>query len=105
MFRDGSKLHVYDSLPGCTYEKLVDKEKEYIRRRYPTIIRNEIIFEKVQTQPDHTSCGIYAAAFATSIALGRNPCEEKYSTDIDYMRRHLIKIIEGNKLLPYPQDI
>jgi len=79
---------VYDSLPGCTYDKLVPKEKNYINRRYPLVNKNNIIFEKVQTQPDGICCGIYAAAFATTIALGGNPCKEKYSTDVKYMRQH-----------------
>lgn len=101
---DGTMLRVYDSLPGCTYEKLVKKEQEYIRRRYPRITKNEIIFEKVQTQPDYISCGIYAAAFATTVALGGNPCEEKYSKDTKHMRQYFIKIIEGKKLLPFPRE-
>ena len=103
IFFDGTKLHVYNSLPGCTYDKLVAKEKNYIHRRYPKIISSDIIFEKVQTQPDAMSCGIYTAAFATSIALGGNPCEEKYSKDVKCMREHFCKIIESNKLLPFPK--
>lgn len=105
LFFDESLHHVYDSLLGCTYEKLAHKEKEYIRRRYPGIKQNDIIFEKVIKQPNSTCCGIYAAAFATNIALGRNPCQEKYSTDTESMRHHFIKIIEENKLLPFPQEI
>lgn len=62
-----------------------------------------IIFEKVKTQPDGISCGIYAAAFTTTIALGGNPCEENYSNNVKYMREHLFKIIQGDKLLPFPQ--
>jgi len=103
IFFDGTKLRVYDSLPGCTYNKLVDKEKNYIHLRYPTISQNNIIFEKVQTQPDGICCGIYAAAFAITIALGGNPCEEKYSNNVKCMREHFFKIIEGNKLLHFPQ--
>ncbi|XP_067205374.1 uncharacterized protein [Linepithema humile] len=104
IFFDGSKLHVYDSLPGCTYEKLAKMEKDYIRKRYPRINVSDIIFEKVQSQPDGTSCGIYAAAFATAVALGRNPTEEKYSNDVQRMRRHFITIIESNKLFLFPQQ-
>jgi len=104
IFFDGTKLHVYDSLPGCTYDKLVSKEKKYIHLRYPTINQSDIMFEKVHTQPDGTSCGIYAAAFATTIALGGNPCNEKYSKDIKCMRQHFVKIIENNKLMPFPSS-
>ena len=85
---DGVKLRVYDSLPGCNYDRLVKKEKEYIRLRYPTIRTIDITFQKVQQQPVGVSCGIYACAFATSVVLGRNPCKEKYSNDEALMRRH-----------------
>ncbi|XP_072750547.1 uncharacterized protein [Anoplolepis gracilipes] len=83
IFYNGSKLHVYDSLPNCTYKKLAQIEKDYIHKRYPRINVNDIIFGKVQLQPDSTCCGIYAVAFATSIVLGRNPCENKYSNDVE----------------------
>lgn len=102
IFFDGIKLHIYDSIPGCTYDKLVAKEKNYILRRYPQIRQSDIIFEKVDTQPDGLSCGIYSAAFATTVALGNNPCNVKYSKDVKCMRQHFIKIIESNKLLPFP---
>ncbi|XP_036150394.1 uncharacterized protein LOC118648181 isoform X2 [Monomorium pharaonis] len=102
IFFDGNKLHVYDSLPNCTYERLVAEEKNYIHRRYPKISQNDIIYEKVQTQPDGTSCGIYAAAFATTVALGDSPCNKKYSKDVKCMRQHFIRIIENNKLMPFP---
>jgi hypothetical protein len=102
LFFDGSKLHVYDSLPGCTYDKLVADEKYYIQHRYPTISQSDIIYEQVDAQPDAYSCGIYAAAFATTVALGGNPCNERYSINVRSMREHFIKIIEDNKLLPFP---
>lgn len=103
IFFDGTKLRVYDSLPGCTYDKLVAKEKNYIHLRYPIINSSDIIFEKVQTQPDGICCGIFAAAFATTIALGGNPCEEKYSKSVKYMREHFYKILESNKLSLFPK--
>ncbi|XP_067207257.1 uncharacterized protein [Linepithema humile] len=104
IFFDGSKLHVYDSLPNCTYEKLAEKEKNYIRKRYPKINVSDIIFEKVQSQPDSTCCGIYAAAFATAVVLRRNPCEDKYSNDVERMRRHFMNIIENNELSLFPSQ-
>ena len=104
IFYDGLKLHVYDSLPNCTYEKLAQKEKDYIRKRYPTINVSDIIFEKVQSQPDSTCCGIYAAAFATAVVLGKNPCEDKYSNDVKLMRCHFMNIIETNKLSLFPSQ-
>lgn len=83
---------------------MASKEKTYIAARFPHIVSTDISFEKVQTQPDGTSCGIYAAAFATDIVLGRNPCKEKYSNDVDSMRRHFFNIVASNELLPFPRQ-
>ncbi|KYM99282.1 hypothetical protein ALC62_09978 [Cyphomyrmex costatus] len=93
IYFDGTKLNVYDSVPNCTYNKLTAKEKNYIQRRYPKISQSDIIFKQVQAQPDGTSCGIYAAAFATTVALRGNPCDEKYSKDVKCMRQHFMKIV------------
>ncbi|KMQ86930.1 hypothetical protein RF55_13949 [Lasius niger] len=103
IFFDGAKLRVYDSIPGCTYTKLAAKEKNYIHKRFPKINVSDIIFEKVQTQPDNLCCGIYAAAFATDVALNKNPCEETYSYDVECMRRHFFSIIENEKLSFFPR--
>jgi len=70
---------------------LVAKEKNYIHLRYPIVNSSDISFEKVQSQPDGISCGIYAVAFATTIALEGNPCEKKYSKDVKCMREHFYK--------------
>ncbi|XP_071572809.1 uncharacterized protein [Temnothorax nylanderi] len=102
IFCDGTKLFVYDSIPGCTYDRLVLKEREYIKRRYPKIRQSDIIFEKVDAQPDGTSCGIYAAAFATTIVNKGNPCNVKYSYEVENMRQHFIKIIEEEHLSLFP---
>ncbi|KAL0130306.1 hypothetical protein PUN28_002141 [Cardiocondyla obscurior] len=85
-----------------TYDSLAAKEKNYIRLRYPTVRQCNIIFEKVDVQPDAISCGIYAAAFATTVALGDNPCNIKYSKNVKCMRQHFMTVIEGNELLPFP---
>jgi len=104
IFFDGTKLRVYDSIPNCTYEKLAAKEKNYIHKRFPKINVNDIIFEKVQNQPDHLCCGIYAAAFATDIVLGKSPCQETYSRDVVGMRRHFLTIIENDTLSFFPRE-
>ncbi|XP_070523169.1 uncharacterized protein [Cardiocondyla obscurior] len=102
IFFDGIKLRMYDSISNSTYDSLAAKEKNYIRLRYSTVRQCDIIFEKVDVQPDAISCGIYTAAFATTVALEDNPCNIKYSTNVKCMRQHFMKIIEGNELLPFP---
>ena len=78
------------------------EEKRYINKRYPRVTPTDIVMQPVTKQPDQYSCGIYAAAFSTSIALGRGPCTEKYSFDASKMRAHLVTIIEHQTLLPFP---
>ncbi|XP_076545845.1 uncharacterized protein LOC117609781 [Osmia lignaria lignaria] len=104
IYFDGRKLHVYDSLPGSAYDKLVEEEKKYIALRFPHIRKNDILFERVQAQPDCYSCGVYAAAYITTIILGGNPCSENYSHDIQRLRCHFVNIIENNRLSPFPTE-
>lgn len=102
IFFDGSKLHVYDSIPGYTYNKLANKEKTYIRKRFPQVNVSDIFVKKCKY--NCTCCSIYAAAFATTVALGRDPCEENYSNDVMHMRRHFLTIIESHKLTFFPNQ-
>lgn len=104
IYFDGFKLHVFDSIPGCTYKSLAKEENNYIHKRFPKLNVSDLIFEKVHKQPDSTSCGIYAAAFATSIVLGGNPCDEKYSNDVERMRHHFMNIIYKKELSPFPRQ-
>jgi len=69
IFFNGIKLYVYDSISGYTYDKMASKKKEYISACFPQLMPTDISFEKVQTQPDSTACGIYAAAFATDVEI------------------------------------
>ncbi|CAG5102979.1 Protein of unknown function [Cotesia congregata] len=60
----------------------------------------DIIYKKVTNQGnDFTICGVYAAAFATSIALGEDPSTVNYSLSSREMRDHLIKIIQKKKII------
>ncbi|XP_071581581.1 uncharacterized protein [Temnothorax nylanderi] len=106
IYYDGLMLHIYDSLYFDThsYYDLTLFEQKYIEKRYPNLEQNNIIFEKVTKQPDLASCGIFAAAFAVSIALGENPSNKKYSTDMPKMRRHCLRIIKEKILLPFPEE-
>ena len=102
VYYDGSKVSIYDSLCRCEYTLISAEEKRYIHKRYPRITPADILMQPVTKQPDQYSCGVYAAAFATAIALGRDPCYEKYSLDASKMRAHLARIVEQQQLLPFP---
>lgn len=101
---DGTSILVYDS-NRTEYEKLAPSEKKFLKKRYPNISTDDISFQPVTRQPDHTSCGVYAAAFATSVALGENPAYVQYSKNAIMMRQHLIRIIREKKLISFPNDV
>lgn len=81
----------------AVYDKLITKEKII----YIFVIRgsSDIIFKKVQIQPDamqHICCAIYTAASATTIALGSNPYEEKYFKNVKSKKKHFWNLIVNN---------
>lgn len=97
LYYDLSNLHIYDSLYWRTlkYDDLCDDEKEYILYRYGIYNSNDIIIEKMNViQPDFISCGVYAAAFATSIILNKNPCNVCYSLNVKSMKIHFFENIK-----------
>ncbi|CAL1672611.1 unnamed protein product [Lasius platythorax] len=54
IYYDGVKVHIYDSLYFAThsYDNLTLFERNYIKKRYPNLTQNNVIFEKVTKQPD-----------------------------------------------------
>lgn len=73
VYYDGTWAMIYDSLNKCDYVLLHEEEKRYLRRRYPHVEHKDIVLQPVTPQPDHYTCGAYAAAFAITIALGGDP--------------------------------
>ena len=71
--------------------------------RYPNLQVKDVVSGYVQKQPDLTSCDVYAADFAMALIVGRNPNEEKFSTDVFKMRKHIFRVIETESILLLPQ--
>lgn len=99
---DGKTIWIYDSLLRCEYVLLSAEEKRYIAKRYPHVSVEHIVLQPVTKQPDRFSCGVYAIAFATTVALGNDPCRTKYSRDILQMRGHLVRIFRERRLIEFP---
>lgn len=102
-----SKLYVYDSLnTGSLRSKMI----QCIKKLYPLLnTQNGIIFKRVlSTQSDLISCGVYAAAFAVTLAIGGDPSTEDYFVDENQtdrtipMRKHLWEILETKFLSVFP---
>lgn len=102
VYYDGSTVMIYDSLGRIEYHLLHEEEKRYLRKRFPHLHIDDIVFQPVTRQPDPYSCGVYAAAFATTIALGGDPAQEVYSSDVQKMRAHLLSIITTRQLTAFP---
>ena len=105
VYYDGSKLMIYDSICPAEYNFLHMETKRYIQWRYPNLTEDDILVQPVTRQPDIYSCGVYAIAFATAIALRDDPSQQKFSRDTENMRSHLITILRTRHLLPFPEQL
>ncbi len=54
-------------------------------------------------QVGNCDCGLFAIAFATAVAYGKDPSQCNF--DQAKMREHLYKCFSGRKLLPFPENI
>ena len=62
---------------------------------YVRIMNNDV-------QPNSSDCGLYAIAFAVSLAYGKDPVYIQYDNKL--MRSHLLKCIKNNKITEFPQS-
>lgn len=87
---------MYDSLYNC----LKPTQKTYINALFPHLAEFNIQYPSVQRQPNGIDCGLYAIAFATSLALKMNPSLHNYVPEM--MRTHLRYMILSHDFLPFP---
>lgn len=90
---------VYDSSPGhpwrnehvlsCMSSLLQSPEKEMT-----------YIIKDCQRQSNGYDCGVFAIAFATSLAFGEDPAKRMY--DPKKLRPHLIQCMDSGELTPFP---
>ncbi|XP_047999641.1 uncharacterized protein LOC125236759 [Leguminivora glycinivorella] len=89
-------LRVYDSLVGV----LGKSQKIYVKALFPYLSESCIQFPSVQRQPNTIDCGLFAIAFATSLALKTNPSQFNYVPEM--MRPHLLEMLLTDGLLAFP---
>lgn len=107
LYYDSFNLFIYDSLYANkhTFKDLDKKEKQFIKKRYPTLNEKEnIFFPKVQQQLDYTSCGVFSTAFTISKIFDKDPTVTTYANDPFILRNHLMKIIMKNELIEFPSN-
>ena len=89
---------IIDSL----YSSLDDKTKAMISQLFQSSATScpAMKVTRPQKQVGVKDCGLFAIAFATSIAFGQNPARRKFRQQS--MRAHLINCFENNKIIPFP---
>ena len=59
-----------------------------------------LIFPEVQQQPDSSSCGLFALAYAATLCEGKDPTKTKY--DFPCMRTHFLNCLQKKKFISFP---
>ena len=62
----------------------------------------KVVINSVQQQGNGVNCGVFAIAYATSIAFGENPSLCSYNVPL--MRQHLVSCLEKEMIYPFPKQ-
>ncbi|XP_050704332.1 uncharacterized protein LOC126989765 [Eriocheir sinensis] len=93
------QLAVYDSL----YDTLSASTAALVRQLQELHTPPpDTVMRPVQRQRDGYSCGLFALAFAFSIAHGQDPCRVRYVRA--RMARHLLACLERGTVTPFPSE-
>ena len=90
------KVHLYDSL----FHDVISQEVE---DQTNDLLGGNLVsldFVPVQQQTNDSDCGVFAIAFAVSLALGTDPMHVTF--DIHRMRLHLAACLKDKKLNMFP---
>ena len=87
-------ISIYDSLNFP-----VNKETQSILARLLKT-KNDSFTAKVNRQSGTNDCGVFAAAYCTSLAFGQDPSFVVYSQDC--LRHHLLACLENQKMSLFP---
>ena len=90
---------------GCVYDSfnfgISNHTKKQIASLTKTIKREQQLdVMNVMLQPDTSSCGLFALAYAADLAHNIDPTLSQY--DVGKMRLHLRMCLEGGHISPFP---
>ncbi|KAF0764666.1 Uncharacterized protein FWK35_00015158 [Aphis craccivora] len=95
LFYNGESLRIYDGLKG---KSVPSSQQKFVDALFPH--KPPMLFPDVQAQSNSYDCGVFAIAYATSLALHQNPTFENYINA--EMRPHLFRILESRELMQFP---
>ena len=88
----------FDSLAGPSVKAKISKQIADLLKTNSNDITIHLV--PVQQQLNSADCGVFAAAFAVSLLLGKDPVQETYHPS--GVRSHLIKCLRNERFTPFP---
>ena len=89
-------VKIYDSV----FRSINDPTKQILYKYFPKNAKIKVV-GKAQKQVGEKDCGIFAVAFATSLALGVDIEDTTFHQD--WMRLHLARYFLQNKMILFPK--
>jgi len=98
--KKNNQIHnIYDSLCSKSLKRdVINQIADYSYCKEAELVINIM---PVQQQRNGVDCGVFAIAFASSLAFGEDPCITTYDTT--KMRDHLISCLEKNEITVFPK--
>ena len=94
---NNTDITIYDSMYSFIHDhtKLLLSHLVHTTQKFFTVS-----VANVNKQAGGNDCGLFAAAYCTSIAYGQNPSSFVYDQAV--MRKHLLKCLEAKHMTPFP---
>lgn len=104
-YRPNQIIYIYDSLNRGI---ISSRTQAILNIRYPGYLLHVFIRSKTM-QPDFTSCGVFAIAYATALIFHENPATYPLllgtiGDTTMTLRNHLASILQQNQLSMFPRD-
>ena len=91
-------VNLYDSSHLSIPSNILDDIASFVHTPNSKLTINHV---NTQVQLNGTDCGVFAIAYAVSLANGEDPCNLQY-TD---MRKHLASCYDTHSLVPFPSSV
>ena len=96
---ENNTCFILDSLSRGKITKNVEKKIYTLLLCKEPVIK--VVVNKVQQQANGVDCGVFAIAYATSLAFGENPTLCSYNVPL--MRQLLVNCLEKEMMYPFPK--